>query len=617
MATQPNYYNDGDWTNGHSPGFNPFWFPFGNNPTPDTYCKITESVLSINPANYVPYISRSVTTAFLLTYSGAFDNVAWNKTATTCTANQIANPWNGALTTDKILENASNAQHGLSQLLISPTSGPNNYVWWAVIRGGLGRDWVFLETEDTGVVGGRPNAFFNITTGALGTANRCTSGIAPLGNSYYLIWMYYVPVMNLECHLLSAVADNNTSVFAGDTAKGFYVAQGQYQAGTVPGPASVSTTNTGINLTTPYFSTNSDPLAFIVEEAPMQLTDLQKANIRQTYARVPVDQIYPASRVVVRPVMNDIYTGNYFAVSFDNGITSTVFSSRIGTLPNSASLGTDIPPTVPVNVITSVPAKSFQTLPGDTITVVDSGGASYAFVLTTAASAIQSGMAASLTALTGVSARAIGTSLTITWATGTVKSVSGTSSAKMSGTTTSIVFEMPDAAANVTQNTAWTYIPNVMQSLRQVNANSHGGNVGDQTVVWNGPKIICISRVVLATTNTYAIPLSDLPGNDIVATHCQFAKNGTRYINGPKECVVKKTEAFFLPGVTSGINTFADIPRYTPETDPIKWLAAIANANTYAVESVSELTQWKGQILVQERNEVLMADALTTATPGA
>lgn len=619
MATQPSYFNDGDWTNGFSPGFNPFWFPFGNNPTPDTFCRITESMLSINPICFQPAISKNLVYENLLTYSEQFDNAGWTKFDTTVAPNFFANPATGATTADALVETAVTDYHYAFQVFTVLANVSHCFSVCAAPLGSLGRNFAALQLTDS--ASNSYYAYFDLINGVVISFSAGTvAEIFNVGLGFFRL--------KITCALSAGAGDARiyisangiTPIYAGSVSSGLRLYAAQVQSLRPPvnlDGAYVATTNVARQASFPYADGRADSFAFLVDEQPMQLTDQQKANIRQTYARIPADQIYPASRVVVRPVMNDIYTGNYFAVSFDNGITSTVFSSRIATLPNSASLGTDIPPTVPVNVITSVPAKSFQALPGDTITVIDSGGATYAFTLTTVASAIQSGMATALTALTGVSARGIGNSLNITWATGTVKSVSGSSAAKISGTSTSIVFEMPDAGANVTQNTAWTYIPNVMQSLRQVNANSHGGNVGDQTVVWNGPKIICISRVVLATTNTYAIPISDLPGNDIVATHCQFAKNGTRYVNGPKECVVKKTEAYFLPGVTSGVNTFVDIPRYTPENDPIKWLAAIANANTYAVESVSDLTQWKGQILVQERNEVLMADALTTTTPGA
>ncbi len=613
MATQPNYYDDGNWAAGFGTGFNPFEFPFGNNPTPDTFCRITEQMIAGNPINYNPKNGSFEVYENMLTYSEQFDNAAWTKADTTVTANAFSGPAVSSATADALLETATTAVHYAYQSFTAIS--PIRHVFSVCVKpfSYLGRNYVVLILYDSAAVS--YTASFNIVTGTVFSVSaNASANIVNAGNGYFLVSVSAVIASGTTLGQIIISQDGTAASYAGNTGYGLiiYGAQAQSARGSIQCPgAYIATTNVAKQTSLPFADGTADPFAFLVEEAPMQLSSLQKSNVLRSYARIPADQVYPASRIVVRPVMNDIYTGSYYAVSFDSGYTSTVFSSR----KTISSIGTDLPPNVPVSGASGVPAGTLASLPSDTISIQDSGGHSTTFTLSSAPSSIQASLGSALTSLTGLCVVGSANSLSISWATGTLKYCSSSTAAQISSSPTNVNFSMPTSAAN--SNQSWTYIPNALQSLRDLGSTGHGGVVGDQVAVWNGSKLSCISRLVTSTTNAFTIPLSDLPGNDIVATHCEFAKNGTRYVNGPKECVVKRTQKFYLPGVTSGISSFANIPTYAPETDPISWLGAITAGNAYAIESVSDLSQWKGQILLQELNQVQMNDALVTVAPGS
>lgn len=613
MATQPTNYDDGNWAAGFSVGFDRVTYPFANNPTPDVSARITQQTLAQNPVSYSPSIAALRVGRNLFLYSEQFDNAAWVTGAASVTPNSTANPKDGAITADKLVEANNINNHGISQSYTDPL-GQSVFTVSAKPNG---RTFIALYVFDAASV---PHyCFFDIQNGLVMPTQSAilSAAISPAGNGFFdcsITVGTATPGTSNAVIFLSADGVNFNYPGNGSSGAFIYAASLEYGIGTFPA-AYVPTTSAATNVSWPYADGTVDRFAFLSQEDPMVLTDIQKANINRYYARIPADQVYPASRIVVRPVMNDIHNGSYYAVSFDAGYTSTVWTSRV----TVSTIGTDVPPTTPVAVITSVPAATYSNLPADVITMKTTNHTA-SFFLNGVASGIQTTLAAGLTDIANITCVGSANSLSVSWnnGAGVMLYVSSTTSARVSSGGTSVSFEMATGGGNVSQSTAWNYTPNVLQSVRVVNSTGHGGTAGDYVAIWNQDKLSCVSRVVTAINpNQFTIPLSDLPGNDIVVTHCAFAKSGTRYVNGPKECVVRKTQKFYFPGVTPGINSFADIPRYIPDTDPIRWLQAIQSGNTYAVESVSDLTQWRGQILVQELNEVLMSDALTTVTAGA
>jgi hypothetical protein len=88
-----------------------------------------------------------------------------------------------------------------------------------------------------------------------------------------------------------------------------------------------------------------------------------------------------------------------------------------------------------------------------------------------------------------------------------------------------------------------------------------------------------------------------------------------RYVNGPKDCTIRRTTKFYLPTVTSNVNTAADIPVVNIYADPLGWLGKIVAGDNYVAVATSELTAFEGPILMKSYDEVQMSDALESRTP--
>jgi len=126
----------------------------------------------------------------------------------------------------------------------------------------------------------------------------------------------------------------------------------------------------------------SDAAAYIVSESPISISG-GMGSFTRTYANIPTAQIIPSSRFFNRPLMDDVFSGGSYAVSFD-GLKSWVFTSRI----SISSIGTLTPGTIPRDVA----AQTLGTLPSSTATFVDSFPTTVAITLSSAASSIQTSL---------------------------------------------------------------------------------------------------------------------------------------------------------------------------------------------------------------------------------
>lgn len=356
----------------------------------------------------------------------------------------------------------------------------------------------------------------------------------------------------------------------------------------------------------------ADANAYLVEETPVQ-REAGAYRVTRRYSDIPGDQVYPSSKLFVRPVMHDItvsYSGtDYFGVTFDEGITSHVFSAR----KTVSSIGTITNPATTV----AVAAESFGTLPSATFSIND-GTSTVSPTLSSGAFSIQASIEAALGALTSVECSSTPDALTVSW-TGRVEYVStsatGVTMIGGAGTDTSVTFTANKPTVSDTQTLAQAAL------VRTLTSTAHGGSVGDFVAVWNGTKLVGTTKVIAVTTDTVTINADESPWaiGSLAATHMQFADtSSTRYVNGPKSCSTRSTMKFYLPGVSMGITTAADIPLATPETDPVSWLTAVVSKPTgWAVDGSTELAAWEGPILVQDVIELQMDDAIDTVSVSA
>ena len=375
------------------------------------------------------------------------------------------------------------------------------------------------------------------------------------------------------------------------------------------------------------FAANAN--AYLVDESISQATGAIY-NFSRKWSTIPINQILPSTRYYNRPIMDNVFSGTSYAATFDDGVTSHVFTSRISiqsisaiaadTSTNSTTISGTGGGSVPVTSATFSP----DLLPGTLITGYSSAGYFF-FNLNSGAANIRSSMNAGAF---DVSVTASTTSVSISVISGTLYSIdcvvntvdvigAGSTYTLTRRQTTSYLnnTQSPDTTLAQTRSATDTY--NVPASNRTIYANSHGGVVGDKVVLWNGNFIVAKGAVLTAAADSFTVDLTAVPGANFTANYCGFSSDANAcYVNGPKICTVKRTQQFYLPGVTPGITTFADIPTQTIYTDPTSWLGRIIAVPTgYATIEVSDLSAWSGPILMQEIDQVQMEDAIDTVTP--
>ena len=159
----------------------------------------------------------------LITYSSQFDNAAWTKGASSITADTIVAP-DGTLTGDKLVDTATSATHRLEQTQ-TVTNGASYTI--SVFAKAAERSWLAIY-EDSG-----PSnwAFFNLTTGAVGTVNAGTSTITPVGNGWYRCTLTYTQVGTSGRVRIAVSTGNTTFTYTGDGYSGIYIWGAQFEAG--------------------------------------------------------------------------------------------------------------------------------------------------------------------------------------------------------------------------------------------------------------------------------------------------------------------------------------------------------------------------------------------------
>lgn len=115
----------------------------------------------------------------LLKYSEQFDNASWTKTAATVTENTTISP-DGTMTADTLTENTDNSTHRAFAVATLAAVPHTSSIY---VKAGT-RSWFYIRL--TGSTGAQRNAFFNVSTGVLGTVDvGLTASITPAGNGWY------------------------------------------------------------------------------------------------------------------------------------------------------------------------------------------------------------------------------------------------------------------------------------------------------------------------------------------------------------------------------------------------------------------------------------------------
>jgi hypothetical protein len=306
--------------------------------------------------------------------------------------------------------------------------------------------------------------------------------------------------------------------------------------------------------------------------------------------------------------MHDLVSGSTYAVSFDDGDTSTLFTAR----KTVTAVGA-ITPAGATEAVTT------DTIPSATITIGKNAGGTVTFSTTDAGDTIQSTLAASLGS--GVYVTKGGGTIAINGSalSAAVKYVISSVNAGINITASGL--SSADPTITISSSDGTTDInPDAPTNVRTLTSAGHGGTAGELLAVWNGAKLIGTTKVLAVTTDTVTIGADVSPWaiGSLAVTNMQFADtSSTRYVNGPISVTTKIEEAFYLPTVTPTITTPADIPLVSPAIDPISWLAAIVAGTAFVPIQGSDLRVWDGPIYKQTTVSAQMSDALDTVSVSA
>ena len=174
----------------------------------------------------------------LLVRSQEFDNASWTKTRATATADAIAAP-DGTLTAVAFIEDTTAAaSHEISQS-VGKAASAIAYTASVYVRP-AGRDWLCFTLFDNSATGIR--AWFNVTTGALGTTAAIGAGFTSVSHSIEaLAGGWYRCILTATSSTVAAIrpifytstADGSFS-HTGDGTSGLYIWGAQLEAASFP-----------------------------------------------------------------------------------------------------------------------------------------------------------------------------------------------------------------------------------------------------------------------------------------------------------------------------------------------------------------------------------------------
>ena len=599
MATQPTFYNDGQWTTGFQVGANLVKYPFENYSAPDVYARNTYLSFRILPAGYSPLMAVRTSYTNYALYNATFANAAWTKTNITNVDNSYANPDTGEATMASGLETVTNAEHAYQQAYTF-TAVPHTISFIVVPNG---RTWFRLKAND-----GTTNfsSFFNASgSGTVGTQSNCTGAITLLATGYYLVTISgFTPAAAAGNIYLNYSTDGSTVSYVGDVTKGAYVwGAGIYRAASV-GPV-IITLGVSRTISSPDWQASIDQFSYLIWESDFTLDQIQRASFQRMYGRIPKEQTaYPGSEYFSLPAVTNDFNGvsslpvypqisglvQINGVGFYNQAASAIFTEYQSALyGQTKSAGSRIAGYATGGTFT----LTYGANTTGSLNWNDSGA-----TIATALNALTSITSAGLTALcTNALNTVTGGDLIIQWSVGS--------------TLTPVTMN-----ASLTMTTSNHPITSISSSLQQdilmadhVTVTSHGLNTSNSIAgVYATRNVIVVfptTRWGSIDANTIWVPTAAAAGDlSFVGGYNRSYPVGVSVL-----LRVRELEDYYLPGVTSGITTPADIPVPSDLQNPVNFITAALTLSGFQTYKSQGASPWMNSLIyVLKKVQINMSD---------
>ncbi len=340
-------------------------------------------------------------------------------------------------------------------------------------------------------------------------------------------------------------------------------------------------------LSTP-FAQSSD--FYLLSETPLTGGIADLFGFSRVYSRIPTPQTVNATMALTKPTPGVVvgysdYTFFYQQSStVDVATTSNAFEVRYA--------GSVFEPNNKVYSVISCPQPSFTVASGGTFTLTYKTSTTAAL----AYSAADATIAAAVNALPSVIAD--GFTVTVANALGTAA-------------TGYIILTIATGATTTAFSITSSLTPTGASSVYwlRTNATTQYGQIGVRLSIPNHGLVAADELYIRQTTSSRAYALNSgywgvIDANTIsfprlyISDYTTVTAVGRKiraFTPGTGTVQTQAVQSFYLPGVTAGITTIADIPLVTPQASDLGILTLAASSSTgFQNYQVSELTQWIG-----------------------
>ena len=610
MATQPTFYNDGSWTAGFQVGAEkPTWPLLNEVSPPNAYSKITELNYRILPASYSPLIGARTTYTNLLLQSSAF-TTTWTATNVTPTGAGRANPDTGEVDMFKVLETTANAEHYVSQTYASFTAA--SYVLSFFVAGGLGRDFVYVKANDGA---SSFTCFFNVTTGAVGTASGATGSILAMPDGSYRCSIVFTAAAGSGYARIQSASDASTVSYAGDTAKGFYVWGAQLELASAVGPY-IPTTTVSRAISSPSWLPAVDTFAYLAYESDMSIDQLQRASFSRRYARIPpTTYLYEGSQYLSLPQPSNVPGGlnnvtvftpfsnvlDQLGVAFPLAYSIFYLDSSGGTVYNRYAYG-------------GTGFFTKKTVSGVTVGYATAGSFTLTYKTDTTAGIAYNATTATIQTTINLLASVIADGITFVCTGGTGTPLTDTNGANFTltrGVENATVAPVSMNSSGLTTTTVTTNYHTLLDGFTDTftltdtfACTAHGFSASNRLLYgaenFLQYRLAAPGSWAVIDANTLGVPTS---GQSLQYTFA--CSNSSGYTGGTALIRTRTKRDHYLPGVTTGINSVSDIaPTTGLQQNNIALLNLVgANAGFQAYQS-------NGPRIWSEADQIYIVDTL-------